>query len=451
MQFYGYDFGPLICRATGACRPVLCCCLLFAICANRVDSLRAEHSAEFKNLSQLQELAQESQQNIGRLQAAVAAEHSGVSSTSALARELSFWEQLELTTARRLALREQRSLSPSGDGQAAAQAELKIPSSFLEVDELRETLETKQRQLASLDLELEASQAVALNTRRRLEEIDRQVRKMLSQFKHSNLPPKPSQRQEQDLLALERRVLASQLDFEHEQIQLLTEDKERALRNASELEHLVTAYDHRYRLTQEELDRRLKLVEQTAANISDQLDGANAGLAAILHQKISSSPLETSAAHEESQLLQQLLAEIAQIEECWRRRFSLSNSSPAAAEVNRWLEESQMAQQQLTRIAETANAKLAASTATCSHLSPATLKCSRQNGITSQQRGFIAQQQSLLGAECRTPNVDRRRRSPVSEIYRRFKSTTITFFYGRLAQFDQNLCNRSVGIRTRSD
>ena len=174
---------------------------------------------------------------------------------------------------------------------------------------------------------------------------------MLSGFKRSRLNP-PPQRQEQSLLTLQRRLLSNQLELEHEQIELLTARKAGTLRDVADLKLLVTSNSTRFRLTQQELDERLALVDQTATKISLQLEQSQARLHEILQQENAASHFAYTAAHEESQLLQQLLAEIGDVKECWRRRFALSNSTPHSADMVDWLQDAELAQQQLTRISE---------------------------------------------------------------------------------------------------
>ncbi len=305
-------------------------------------------------ISQLRSLELECKENLERVNAALTAEQQpGASISTYLSRELSLWQQLELVVARRLAAYEDRGFSQqSMDGNRAAAAAFPAPSTFLELDETRELLEAAERSLESRALELASAKALAQDTRRKLEEVEQLLRRLTSEFKRSRLNPPPMQRQEQTLLKLQRRLFTNQLALEHEQIELLEALKASALRDVADLEQLVASYANRFQLTREELNKRLALIDETEAKISLQMAHAQARLHEMLQQDNAKSQFAYTAAYEESQLLQQLAAEIGDVKECWRRRYALSNSTLQSSDVDVWLQEAQLAQQQLTRIAE---------------------------------------------------------------------------------------------------
>ena len=127
----------------------------------------------------LRSLEQECGQNVERVKAALATEReSGSPISNYLSRELALWQQLEMVVARRLAADDDRgSLQPAAGGPTAAAAGFAAPNTFLELDETREFLETTQRSLESVTLELESAKVVSLDTRRRLEEVEQLLRR----------------------------------------------------------------------------------------------------------------------------------------------------------------------------------------------------------------------------------------------------------------------------------
>jgi len=284
-------------------------------------------------------------QNLARLKQEVAAtQQSGAPIPRFLAAELELWERLELLTLQRKTVLEDkatyRNELASIESEEAAQSP---PQSFLAVDDLRDRLESEKQTLYSLRLEWEAEKRIMLAVKEKFEDAEQLRRRTDERFELSAPDERAIRNRERLLARLQSRVLSGELEFHREQAALMELKIEALQTRVTNLEGIVEAYVSKFTLTQDELNQRLKLIDQMEAQVRQQLSEVDARLHAAMQSRNTGSPAWSATAYdvarEESQLFQRLLAGVGEFKECWRRRFALSNGNASANDISRWLEE----------------------------------------------------------------------------------------------------------------
>lgn len=274
-----------------------------------------------------------------------------------LSAERELWERLELVTLQRKSIVEdiaafRRQLSVV-QGQ---EAERDPPASFLQVDTMRDELESERHQLKSLQLELQAEKQITLAIRAKFDEAEQMRRRAEERFELSSPADRADRNRQRVLASLQSRVLSAELDFHREQCELMDAKIQTMEVKVSSLEGLVTVYSPQFLLTREELEHRLELIDQMELQVRQQLEEVNTRLHASMQQRseeaITGADTAYQVAREESQLFQRLLAGVGEFKDCWRRRYALSNGQASASEIARWLEESEQTKERVAQIVE---------------------------------------------------------------------------------------------------
>ncbi len=343
-------------RGTAIFGLALCFSLSIAHCARANDS-----TAQTKAGNAPAEFAttiEDCRQNLARLQGEVAAsQQSGTAVSRFLTAEIELWGRLELLTLQRKTVLED---DARYRGELASleseQAGGEPPKSFLEVDNLRDRLESEKQKLHSLQLEWESEKQIMLAVKQKFEDAE-QLRRRTDERFESSAPDQRAVRQRERLLArLQSRVLSAELEFHREQAGLMDVKIQALEATVKNIESTVEAYASKYTLTKQELDQRFQLIDQMEAQVRQQLSEVDARLHASMQSRNTGSPNWSATAYdvarEESQLFQRLLAGVGEFKECWRRRFSLSNGQASANEISKWLEEIEQTKEQVAQIVD---------------------------------------------------------------------------------------------------
>jgi small-conductance mechanosensitive channel len=286
-----------------------------------------------------------------------AAEEAGAPVSRFLTAERELWERLQLVTLQRKSVREdiatyRRELTLV----ERQEAERDVPTSFLQVDGMRDELESERHQLKSLQLELQTEKRITLAIKQKFEESEQVRRRADERFELSGPADRAARNRERVLANLQSRALSAELEFHREQSELLDIKIRKMELKVGSLEGLVQVYASQFQLTREELEQRLELIDQMEMQVRQQLAEVNARLHASMQTSSEGAAAAPDTvyqvAREESQLFQRLLAGAGEFKDCWRRRYALSNGQASASEIARWREEIEQTQQRVSQIVE---------------------------------------------------------------------------------------------------
>jgi small-conductance mechanosensitive channel len=307
---------------------------------------------------ELDETIEECRQNLERLRAQVAVSNMSAQPVPRMvAVELELWGRLELLTLqRRTAIEDDESARLERSGIANAQSAFASPTSFLEVDELRDRLESEKQQLRALNLEWQAEKKIILSVKQKFEEAEQLRRRADERYQRSAGEQRDDRNQERILTRLQSRVVLAELELNRQQASIMSVRIESLQSSVAGLEAVVNANASTFTLSQEELDQRLKRIDQMESQVRAQLTEVDARLHASMNdQHAGGDPWQTTVyevAREESQLFQRLLSGVGEFKDCWRKRFALSNGSVSAAEIDHWLEEAAQTKEWVAQIVE---------------------------------------------------------------------------------------------------
>lgn len=303
-------------------------------------------------------LQKESRQNIARLREQISTiQRSSRPVPAILVHEFELWQQFELVTQERRSTQEylgkhqsSKSLNPFRKGG------LQIPRSYLELDELRETLDSREQALDALGLELQSEKMLTREARSNFDANEQYRRRLDEDTKSSEAREKINARLQQTLVLLKSRVLESQLSANREQVLLLEYRIENADAEVAVIRDVLGASIGKFRLTRDELSKRLQFIDDRETEVRAQLAEVDARLRATMHDDtVTTGASENTAyelAREESQLLRQLLSGVGNFKETWRRRYLLSNNQVSAEEIEIWLDEAEQAKLRTAQIGE---------------------------------------------------------------------------------------------------
>ena len=333
---------------------------LATLCGNGLKRTFCQESANSDTTHRQLDLAallDDCQQNLDRLrQLSIASEDQLVRSKATI--ELELWQQLEIVLVQRASTLEEYALfagAKSGE-KIESTSTLVSPRSYLEVDELRDRRWATQRELETLRNELQTEKVITVEVKERHRSREQLRRSLEQEANNAGAVQPPDSADKIRLMRLECRVLSNELDLHREQAELLNARIISCEQEIARLEQMLTETTDRFVLSQEELEQRLSMIDGFESQIRDQLAEADNRLRAIMAQRNQQPEARRSnsfeSVREESKLLQQLLAEVTGVKECWRHRFELSNKTARPADVSQWLEEAGRSKLRLAQVLE---------------------------------------------------------------------------------------------------
>lgn len=335
------------------------CFLTHAQAAFPDASITQEVDSQVESEPDLDALNDQAQLNIEHLRGIVASKKAEDAAVPAsVVEELQLWESLDLVIAQRKSIQNdlaafQESLEAT---QQNALSEATVPKSYLEYDEMRDTLSSSREQFVSLQRELQAEKSMLLGVKRLFQEAERLRRKSIESLKQSNTTDRFALRQARSRAELESQTLKLRLDLHRDQVALIALRVEVAETSEARLIEILAAHQGKFNLTRGELDERLIRIEQLEATMRQQLVDVDTRMRMAMRRRDSDPNPATSTAyevaHEESQLLQQTLCEASFVKECWQRRFRLSANKVPASEISAWLDETEQARERISHIGE---------------------------------------------------------------------------------------------------
>ena len=274
-----------------------------------------------------------------------------------LTKELELWGSLEIITEEWRLAYEDRSRHESGleDEAAALQKTHQPPTSFLEVDELRARRVAVASSLKALQLEVISEQRICDGISRDFDDSERERRKFAEALNHSSVENRLARQQVLAVATLESRVLKANIDLHGERIELLKTRVQDAQTEIETLDALVSAPSSRFKLSKQELDERVGVLNKFEEQVRSQLsvlDGKMRELMMRRHNGLGFSESNYEIVREESQLLRDLLSNTSLFKECWRRRYELSNFEISASDIEQWVEDGEQLSQQVAQIDE---------------------------------------------------------------------------------------------------
>ena len=272
-------------------------------------------------------------------------------------KELELWGSLEIIVEEWRLAYEDRLRHESGqpiNSDSVAQAH-QPPGSFLEVDELRARRVAVISSLKSLHLEVASEQRIANGLSDDFDSMEQEKRKTAEALSSSGVERRFALQQQLVVQALESRVLKANLDLHNERIHLLQTHAKDAATEVETLDALVNAPSSHFKLSKQELDERLTILDKFEQQLRMQLSALDTQMREIMMRRHAGKNISESnyeIVREESQLLRDLLSNTSLFKECWRRRYELSNFDVAPSEIEQWLEDGEQLSQQVAQIDE---------------------------------------------------------------------------------------------------
>ncbi|MGB0761789.1 MAG: mechanosensitive ion channel domain-containing protein [Rubripirellula sp.] len=272
-------------------------------------------------------------------------------------KELELWGSLEIIVEEWRLAYEDRLRHESGqpiNSGSVAQAH-QPPGSFLEVDELRARRVAVISSLKSLHLEVASEQRIANGLSDDFDSMEQEKRKTAEALSSSGVERRFALQQQLVVQALESRVLKANLDLHNERIHLLQTHAKDAASEVETLDALVNAPSSHFKLSKQELDERLTILDKFEQQLRMQLSALDTQMREIMMRRHAGKNISESnydIVREESQLLRDLLSNTSLFKECWRRRYELSNFDVPPSEIEEWLEDGEQLSQQVAQIDE---------------------------------------------------------------------------------------------------
>jgi hypothetical protein len=270
----------------------------------------------------------ESAQSIRRLNVQLAAQKAaGGAIPVALLDELALWRQIELIVAQRETVLNAAQLAPAPIKSAES-----VPGAitrFLQLEDARESLAVAQSNLNSLQGEVQAEHSLMLEAKDSLQRAEQQRRLTSEHLRAASDGARLSLQIEQRLGAVRVRLGEQQLALHRDSIAEMTQRQQGIESIIANLRDRIARAGSDIRLTQQELQQQLTRIGGMETTVRGQLSK----LDQQMHRLLVASPEQLNAVasnsleviREESQLLRQLLTEIAAIRQCWNRRYQFSN------------------------------------------------------------------------------------------------------------------------------
>ncbi len=274
-----------------------------------------------------------------------------------LTKELELWSSLEIIVEEWRLAYEDRSRHQSdlaGNAYSGEQSRLS-PNSFLEVDELRARRVAVASSLKSLQLEVASEQRIANGLREDFDNAEQVTRKTAEALSRSSAEQHYALQQKLIVQKLESRVLNANLDLHRERMNLLRTRAKAALSEVEMLDALVSAPSSQFKLSKQELDARVRILDNFEQRVQVQLSAVETQMRELIMRRRNGDAFSESRyeiVREESQLLRALLSNTSLFKECWRRRYELSNFEVPASDIEQWLEDGKQLSLQVAQIDE---------------------------------------------------------------------------------------------------
>lgn len=240
---------------------------------------------------------------------------------------------------------------------------------FLALDDLRDKLNAEKSRRGSLQLELDAAQALLASAKESYRASEASRRMAREALEGADEQSRNTATRRYALARLRGRARGESL--RQQQLEYEITKIESAISEArfEYLREKVALLRKSVRLTPEELDSRMAVIDKAEVELRDEL-GRVQGQATDMNRRLAEAKrrrdegggnddvLRESTATwqlghklllEEASLLKQLLAEVGLLRVCWRRRFALSNGEATPADILRWQDEVRVARQQISR------------------------------------------------------------------------------------------------------
>ena len=329
-----------------------------------------EPSSTSVDIEQLSKLHEECAREVERVKATIAdLEFAGDTlPPEHLVTELELWERLELIAAQRRSTHEKRleieqELKLVQERQQEFERASTITStsssssSFIKLDDIREELLVAKHQAEIAKLELQAEKALLQDAKGQLLEAEQERRALVESLESSDSLIDTSEQRERTLSELRCRVLRAETILHRETCKSLQLGCQKADLEVEELTARVYTMAQNVQFTEEELQKRLKMIDEIVLDIRGKLSTAEFRLRKLVRKRAQVKSTDTSnkafeTARDEIQLLQQILIEVGGIRDCWYRRFDLINRRFEPGEPDDWLADATTAKRHIDRLCE---------------------------------------------------------------------------------------------------
>jgi small-conductance mechanosensitive channel len=301
----------------------------------------------------LSAIRRESAEHLRRLKGQQAAQQSaGGAASGSLLDELALWRQIELIVAQReTVLQEMQSARAAAEITAAADIEI---TNFLELEEERDTLAIKQGKLESLRREIQAEHSLMLETKESLQRAEQDRRRVAENLLTASDGSRQALQTEERLDAVRIRLQQQQLALHRDTIAEMTQRQQLVESSIDQHRDRIARAGNGIRLSKTELEQQLTRIADMEQTVRGQLSKLDQQMHSFLldssNQQSTAASTRLGVIREESQMLRQLLSEIAAIRECWMRRYHFSNQDGPADQWMTWRDEARQAEERLTQI-----------------------------------------------------------------------------------------------------
>lgn len=329
-------------------RKLGCFACLLAFMSAAIATETAEPSS-----TDLTAIRDESSQSIRRLNGQLAAQKAaGGAIPGTLLDELSLWRQIELIVAQRETV-----LNAAQLAAAPVEPADSLPGAitqFLQLEEARETLAVAQSNSDSLQRELQVEHSLMLEAKESLQRAEQQRRLTSEHLRTASDGERRSLQIGHRLDAVRVRLSEQQLALHRDSIAAMTQRQQGVESVIAGLRDRIARAGSDIRLTKQELQQQLTRIGGMETTVRGQLSELDQQMQRLL--VASPEQLNTVASNslevirEESQLLRQLLSEIAAIRQCWNRRYQFSNQVGHSDQWITWRDESRQAENRVVQI-----------------------------------------------------------------------------------------------------
>jgi potassium efflux system protein len=310
------------------------------------DAMAAETAAP-----DLVSVRQENAENLLRLQQHLTAQRdAGIPLSVSLVDELSVWRQIELVVMQREAVLDaMRVASQPTVAETTSNGEI---SRFLELEDARDSLAVTRRNFESLELELQAEQSLMLQTRELLQEAEQDRRRTTENLLSASADSRLSLQNQQRLEAVRVRLLEQQHFLHRDTIAEMTQRKDRIESTIVDHSDRIERAGRKIVLSKGEVEQQLGRIADMESTIRQQLSELDQQMHLVLvsPERDPSASTKLEVIREESQLLRQLMTEMAAIRVCWKRRYQFSHRAASEEEWATWRDEARQAENRLAQI-----------------------------------------------------------------------------------------------------
>lgn len=322
--------------------------LAFSIGAQAADN----HPSEPADLAMVQ---RESAENIRRLEQHLSSQRgSGNAASASLLDELALWRQIEL-------IANQRSANFQSTQAAALSVTVETSSggsiaSFQELEEARDALAVSVGNQGTLELEIQAERSLMLQTKEMLQRAEQERRQTAESLHSASSESRRAMQIELRLETLRVQLYDQQYSLHRETLTDLNDRQKQLAAKISDYRTRISQSGTRVKLSDSELKQQLGKIAERESAIRRQLGELDQQLHQLLvqtsQQRDATASVQLEMIREESQLLRQLMTEMASIRECWKRRYLFSHQRASETQQLEWHEEARQAEDRLGQIYE---------------------------------------------------------------------------------------------------